>query len=662
MNLHFPPTGAEWTFFVCAVVILAGPILAQRARLPGMVGLILGGLLIGPNGLDWVERSGVVADIGQLGLLLLMFMAGLELDLDEFARRRVEAVRFGLLTFSLPMVLGIGVGMLFGLSAGAVVLFGSLWASHTLVSYPIARQHGLTGDRAVSMAVSGTVITDTLALFVLAVVVGAKTGDGGTATIVGGLLLGLAIMVAVSFAVAPRALRWFFSGPGQDRMLRFVAVVAVFTGIAVVAHLGGLEGIVGAFFAGLGVNRLVPNRSPLMERLEFFGSSLLIPFFLISTGMLIDPSQFTEPRTLGLGAASLAVVIVGKLGAAMLAGRLSGLSRPAVGLVFSLTVAQAAATLAAVIVGFDAGLFEEDLVNAALVVVLFSLIVASVGAARFAPLVPPGEAQDRRLGEAVLVPVVDSPAMPLRLRLAALLARADGGVVLALALAREDGADGGVPAARARLSEARRAVSALGVEAETAVRVVDVPGAGALRAAADHDASVLVASWEGARTAHRRLLRPDGAAAVLADSRVPVLVVSPGAADPTGVVLLLAPEDLRPGRGAEVGLGARTARLLAASLETDCRVLAPDPEVARPVLVGLERAPVNGYTGDPVAAVAAACRPGDVVVVPSHIGPATLAGPVAAIAALPDGPTLVVAATPRVHAAEAPSALVVATR
>lgn len=662
MHLDFPPASAEWTFFACAVVILAGPILAQRARLPGMVGLILGGLLIGPNGLDWVERQGVVADIGQLGLLLLMFMAGLELDLDEFARRRVDAVRFGLLTFTLPMVLGMGVGVAFGLSAGAVVLFGSLWASHTLVSYPIARQHGLTGDPAVSMAVSGTVITDTLALFVLAVVVGARTGDGSSAAIVGALLLGMAVMLAVSFALAPRALRWFFSGPGQDRMLRFVAVVAVFTGIAVVAHVGGLEGIVGAFFAGLGVNRLVPNRSPLMERLEFFGSSLLIPFFLISTGMLIDPSQFTEPRTLALGAASLAVVIVGKLGAAVVTGRLSGLSRPAVGLVFSLTVAQAAATLAAVIVGFEAGLFQEDLVNAALVVVLFSLIIASVGAARYAPRVPPGQAPDRRLGDAVLVPVVDSPGMALRLRLGALLARADGGVVLALALAREDGADGGVAAARARLGEARSTVSALGVEAETAVRVVDAPGAGALRAAADHDASVLLASWEGARTAHRRLLRPDGAAAVLADSRVPVLIVSPGGAEPTGVVLLLTAEDLRPGRAAEVGLAARTARLLAGSMDTSCRVLAADPEVARPVLVGLERAPVDGYAGDPAAAVARACGPGDVVVIPSHIGPATFGGPAAAIAALPGGPTLVVAATPRVQTTEATSALVLAAR
>jgi Kef-type K+ transport system membrane component KefB len=160
VNLHFPPEGAEWTFFVCTVVILAGPLIAQRLRLPGMVGLVLGGVVVGPNVLDWVPREGVVEAIGQLGLLLLMFLAGLELDLDEFQRRRNEAVRFGLLTFGFPLVLGVVVAMAgFDFTTSAAILFGSLWASHTLVSYPIVRSRGLAGERPVSMAVSGTVIT-----------------------------------------------------------------------------------------------------------------------------------------------------------------------------------------------------------------------------------------------------------------------------------------------------------------------------------------------------------------------------------------------------------------------------------------------------------------------------------------------------------------------
>ena len=245
----------------------------------------------------------------------------------------------------------------------------------------------------------------------LAVVVGAETGDGSTAEIVGGLMLGLGILLAVAFLLLPRLMRRFFAGAGRDRSLRFVGVVAAFTGVAVVADLGGLEGIVGAFFAGLAINRLIPNRSPLMERLEFYGSSLLVPFFLISTGMIIDPSKLTEAETLALGAASLAVVVVGKYAAAWVAGRLGSETRDEVGLVFSLTVAQAAATLASVIVGYEAGIFDETLVNAALVVVLVSLIIAPLGAARFSKRVTaPVVEGRRRLGEHVLVPSPTTPS------------------------------------------------------------------------------------------------------------------------------------------------------------------------------------------------------------------------------------------------------------
>src|SRR5262245_29817277 len=238
----FPPSGAEWTFFIVISVILVAPIVFERGfRLPGLVGLLIGGMLIGPNVLDWVVDQESVADIGDLGLLFLMFLAGVELDLDDFQRHRTDAARFGALTFSIPLVLGIAVGSLgFAYGTAAAVLYGSLWASHTLVSYPIVRQNGVASSRPVSMTVGGTVITDTSALFLLAVVVGASTGDGRPGVIFASLVAGLVGLVVFALFVLPRLMRWFFGGFGQDRLLRFLAVLVALLASGVIAHAVGL--------------------------------------------------------------------------------------------------------------------------------------------------------------------------------------------------------------------------------------------------------------------------------------------------------------------------------------------------------------------------------------------------------------------------------------
>ena len=175
--VEFPPESAEWTFFIAALVLLVGPIAVERIGLPGIVGVVLGGTIVGPFVLDWVTREGIVEALGELGLLYLMFLAGLELDLDEFQRNRRPALSFGALTFSIPFVLGILLVLPFGYGLAAALLYGTLWASHTLVAYPIVQEHRLTRHRAVGMAAGGAVITDTLALFVLAVVVGSVESD-----------------------------------------------------------------------------------------------------------------------------------------------------------------------------------------------------------------------------------------------------------------------------------------------------------------------------------------------------------------------------------------------------------------------------------------------------------------------------------------------------
>ena len=376
--VDFPPESAEWTFFVVAVVFLAGPLVAERFGLPGLVGIVLGGALVGPFVLDWVAREGVVEALSELGLLYLMFLAGLELDLDEFQRNRRPALTFGALTFTIPFVLGLVLVLPFGYGFATAALYGSLWASHTLVAYPIVQEHKLTRHRAVGMASGGTVITDTMALFVLAVVVGSVETDHRPAVIFGKLVLGLVVLVVFCAGLLPRIGRWTFAHLGERRVPRFLFLLAALTSAALVAHQMGLEGIIGAFFAGLALNRLVPSGGELMESVEFVGAVLLVPFFLLATGMLLDPRQFTEGDVLVLAGASLAIVLVGKAAASYFSGRLSGFSMAEVKLVFGLTVAQAAATLAAVTIGTEVGIFDEDLLNATLVVVLVTVIVAGM--------------------------------------------------------------------------------------------------------------------------------------------------------------------------------------------------------------------------------------------------------------------------------------------
>jgi Kef-type K+ transport system membrane component KefB len=378
LAVEFPPDSAEWTFFVAALVILVGPLVAERLGLPGLVGIVVGGTLVGPFVLDWVEREGVVEALGALGLLFLMFLAGLELDLDEFVRDRRPALTFGALTFSIPFVLGLLLVLPFGYGLAAALLYGSLWASHTLVAYPIVQEHRLTRHRAVGMASGGTVITDTLALFVLAVVVGSVASDARPSVIFLRLLLGLVVLAAYCGLVLPRAGRWALAHLGDALVPRLLFLLLALTSAALVADRMGLEGIVGAFFAGLALNRLVPTGSELMEGVELLGGVLLVPFFLLSTGMLLDPGQFTEVDVLVLAGASLAVVLVGKAAASLLSGRLAGFERDETTLVFGLTIAQAAATLAAVTIGTAVGIFDQDLLSAALIVVLVTVILAGI--------------------------------------------------------------------------------------------------------------------------------------------------------------------------------------------------------------------------------------------------------------------------------------------
>ena len=326
------PEGPAWDFLVLFAVVILGPPLVQRARVPGIIGLLLGGFLIGPHGLGWIgEGNTTVPELGQLGLLYLMFVAGVELDLAILRVHRRSAITFGIATFAFPMVFGTIVGFALGWDAPAALLLGSLLASHTLLMYPAVREAGIAADPAIASAVGATVLTDTLALVVLAAVAGSEQGGGGPADVAVQIGLGLAVLLGFTLLVLPRLVRLAFRYLGSDRTIRYLLAVASFLAAATVAETFGIEGIVGAFFAGLALNRLVPNEGPLMERIDFFGSALFIPVFLVSVGLLLDPSVMVQKDTLGLAGLFIVACVGGKVIAAYLMRPAARLLAAAVG-------------------------------------------------------------------------------------------------------------------------------------------------------------------------------------------------------------------------------------------------------------------------------------------------------------------------------------------
>jgi len=482
------PKGAPWEFLIIFGTLLLGPVISRRARIPGLIGLLVGGFVIGPHGLDLIgSGNSTVPDLGQLGLLYLMFVAGLELDLNLLSEQRRSAIVFGLLTFAFPMAFGVIVGVGLGWETLPALLLGSLLASHTLISYPAIKEAGLVGDPAVATAVGSTVLTDTLALIVLAAVAGSVNGSHSTPEIALQLVVGLLALICFSLLVLPLLAGWAFRWLGAERPVRYVVAITSFLAAATVAELFGIEGIVGAFFAGLALNRLVPNEGELMDRIEFFGGAVLIPVFLVSVGLLLNPAVMVRPETLGLAGLFIVACLFGKAVAAAISARLFGYSVAQAGLLYSLSVAQAAATLAVTVVGFQLGLFDTAVVNAVLVLILVSVLVSTFVGARASANVPVRDGP-RSLGTRVVVGTDDPELALAPLTIARRIARADGGVVHPVLVVSES-APFAPRAAKARFAEV---VAASGVDG-TPTTIVDRSVLhGAIRAGRAHDATLVL--------------------------------------------------------------------------------------------------------------------------------------------------------------------------
>lgn len=571
-------------------VVLFAPVLAGLLRIPPIIGLIAGGILVGPNGLELVERVGTIELLGGAGLLFLMFQAGIELDLDDFVAHRNGALVFGAATFLIPMVLGTVGHLLLGFDVMAAVLLASCWASHTLLSYPTFQRLGVVTNRAVSTAVGATIITDIAALLVLVVVVGADGGDLDVAFFLG-LVPSLAAAVAFILLVVPRLAQWFFKRAGRDRISRFLFICVALYGSAAVAEIAGTEAIIGAFLAGLALNRLIPHGGLLMERIDFFGGTFLVPIFLISVGMLVDLGALTDTETLGWAAGFCAVVVLAKLAAAALAGRILHFGRAEVGSMFSLSVAQAAATLAAVFVGLEAEIIDSRAVNAVVVVILVTSLLSSLGAARFGSQLPAPPVKELTLGQRILVGLPEHGDPADVIDLASRLAAPESGSVLPARILDLESLPADVQAKRAAMVETLEPkILGTGAEVTPIIRLDLTPNTGLLHAAVEQSATALVLGWRG-YTNRRDAVLGEQLDVLLALSPVPVLVHRPGAEpDIRRVVLAVDQGDLSPSGRRTLDLNLLIANRLATAYKVDWLVLTPAdaPIIAEVEELGLQ--------------------------------------------------------------------------
>ena len=384
IDLNFPVTDPVWIFLIVLVIILFAPLLLNKLRIPHIIGMILAGVLIGEYGLNILERDSSFELFGQVGLYYIMFLAGLEMDMEDFRKNKVKGLVFGLLTFFIPMALGIITSMeMLGFSFVSSVLLASMYASHTLIAYPIVSRYGLSRQRSVTISIGGTAVTVTLALVVLALISGMYNG-AATPMYWIMLVLKVTLICLVIVFVFPMLGRIFFR-KYDDAVMQFVFVLAlVFLGGGLIS-LAGMEGILGAFLVGLVLNPLVPKVSPLMNRLEFVGNALFIPYFLIGVGMIIDVRTFVAGGSaLKVAVVMTVVATLSKWIAAYATQKIYRMSANERKMIFGLSNAQAAATLAAVLVGHEIimengeRLLNDDVLNGTVVMILITCIISTI--------------------------------------------------------------------------------------------------------------------------------------------------------------------------------------------------------------------------------------------------------------------------------------------
>ncbi|MDE6512739.1 MAG: cation:proton antiporter [Muribaculaceae bacterium] len=412
-------------FFVVLAIILLAPLLLNRLKIPHIIGMIVAGVAVGPYGFHLLDDDASFKIFGQVGLLYLMFLAAIEIDLHQLQRNLKRGAVFGLLTFLVPLLLGyFSAVYFFDSDVVTALLLASMYASHTLISYPVVVRFDITKAPAVLIAIVGTIVAVIGALLVLATAVNVHQTGYFSIMQIGFLLLKLGAFCAGITFIYRKLVRYFMR-LHTDRVTQFVFILALVFLAAWVAKYIGLEGVLGAFFAGLVLNRFVPNTSPLMSRLEFVGNALFIPYFLIGVGMMIDVRVIASVDTLRLAAVMLAVALAGKWVPAFVTAKIYKLGNDSSQVLFGLTTAHTAVALAVVSTGYSFGLLDSLMLNATVLMILITCAIApmatsgAAGRIRIKMLEETPESDSSR-ADNTLVPV-DNPLTALSLMEVALL-------------------------------------------------------------------------------------------------------------------------------------------------------------------------------------------------------------------------------------------------
>ncbi len=513
------------SFVILLAVILIVPILFERLRLPGLVGLLASGVALGSNGLGLIQNDSETMNLlSDIGLVYLMFVAGLEIDIDQFTRTRNRSIGFGTYTFLVPLIVGTIVGRMFGFDWNPAILIGSLFASHTLLAYPIVSRLGVVGNEAVTVTIGATIFTDIGALLVLAICVGIHAGDFTIVKLIT-LLGSLVIYTIVILFGFDRAGREFFKRSGNEEGNQFLFVLLAVFLASVGAQLIGVEKIVGAFLSGLAVNRVVGD-SPVKEKVVFVGSVLFIPIFFVDMGLLIRIPAFvqslTNPKLLALTCAIVFGLIFSKFGAALLAKLTYRYSWQEMMVMGSLSLPQVAATLAATLVGYRAGLLTEGILNSVIVLMLVTSTLGPILTARFANelRVETLDAIDSTVSTptwthqtTVLVPVYNPNTEANLLELAALIARSQSGRLIPLAIALSQ-SHLNSPQMQERLvhgesllARATELTENFEVNVSPLLRIDDNVAQGIARASRENRADLIVMGWGRKNAIEERLFR-----------------------------------------------------------------------------------------------------------------------------------------------------------
>ncbi|QYX32636.1 cation:proton antiporter domain-containing protein [Sphaerospermopsis torques-reginae] len=500
-------------FLTILGIMLIAPLLFEKIRLPGIVGLILAGVIVGPHGFGLLARDSTIVLLGTVGLLFLMFMAGLETSLDDMKYNADKALIFGLLTFAIPMILGTVAMLAIGYGFLPAILVASCFASHTLLALPIASKLGIMRSQVLTTTLGGTLITNILALLVLAVVVRAHQGN---LTLQFWLFLipSLIIYTFLTLWGVPRLGKWFFRRFGHDEGAEFTFVLATLFVVSYGADIVQIEPIIGAFLAGVAITQLIPQLSPLMNRIQFIGNTLFVPFFLISVGMLVNPKiLIQEPKSLIVSGVMVTVAIIAKYLPAWGAGKLFAFNHDKIMVIFGLSVAQAASTLAAITVAYNIKLVDQLTVNGTIAMILVTCIASPWVTAKWGKKIKPEDAttqkpQGGKLGDRVLVPVANPKTEDNLLKLAMILAKSAAGTLLPLHILIEEG-EAISPADKARQNQLLSTAEMIAHAAVTKVlpigRIDESIDKGIARVAEEKQASVIVCGWKGYSTYQENL-------------------------------------------------------------------------------------------------------------------------------------------------------------